>query len=224
MNTINTILKQHSEVFDPHKQIIESIKISRTYLPFIIMIISLLGSVYFLNTGKLLFSLIGIVIFLLMTMIGSILHFQKIEKLYGLNNLDSERIKRFSRLVLQKKNINFDIEAENLFIEGMIREQLENLNRLEQAKKSVYLGLTTTVLPLLVTLVIKNITNVEFITLIIMGIGLMILFFSLKSIFKEYTKISKLEHISDILKEIRLSQLVVARSNLEENVELLNEN
>lgn len=218
MNTINTILKQHSEVFDPHKQLIESIKISRTYLPFIIMIMALLGSVYFLNTGKLLFSLIGIVLFLLMAAIGSILHFKKIERLYGLNNLDLERIKRFSRLVLQKKNINLNIEAENQFIEGMIREQLENLNRLEQAKKSVYLGLATTVLPLLITLVIKNITNVQFLTLIIMGIGLVILFFSLKSVFKEYTKTSKLEHISEILKEIRLSQLVAIRSNLEENV------
>jgi hypothetical protein len=209
MSTVNKILKQHAEVFDPHKQIIENIKInSKLYIPFILILIVAIAYIYSVYKGNVLFIVVSLFFFLLTVAASSYWHFKRIDNLYGLNKLDIDRIKRFTELVSQKTNINLYVEAENILVEALIRERLEKVHRLEQSKKTVSLALITTALPALITLVTKNNTNVQLLTLTIMGIGFIFLFISFKSAFKEYTKIPKLEHISEILKEIRLSQLV----------------
>ena len=214
MITLNKIIKQHAEVFDPHKQLKEVMKInSRLYILMCLIAVELLPAAYFLFIDKLLYSFISLIIFLLTTAIGTYWHFKRVEAVYGVEQLDTDRIKRFTQLTLQKVNVNLNIKDENILIEKLVLERLKKVTRVEQTKNAVYLGVITTSMPLFISLLTKNLTNVPFLTFTIMGIGFIILVYSLKSTLKEYTIISKLEHLSEILKEIRLSQLITNREN-----------
>ncbi|QED49368.1 hypothetical protein [Cytobacillus dafuensis] len=213
MNTVTKILKCHAEVYDPHKQIMESLRINKKLYGILILILleALLGW-YFMHAQKDGYALLTLCLFIVTVGISSLFHFKLVENLYGsVENLDNERMQRFCQSVLHKSNINLLIENENTLVESLIKEKLEKIQRLEQAKKNIYLGLITVVLPLFITFLIKNLDNIEFLTLTIMTIGLIILLFAFKSSFKEYTTISKLEHINELLKELRLSQIVESR-------------
>jgi hypothetical protein len=193
MNTLNKILKQHAEIYDPHRQIWEFFRNNnkKGYLIFILIVLEGLISIYLINADKKPYGFIGLCLYSATIAASSYWHFKQLENLYG----------------------SVYSEAENILIENMISEKLEKVHRLEQAKKAVYLGIITTILPLFISLITKNLNNIKFLTFTIMSFGLILLFLSFKSAFKEYTLISKLEHTSEILKEIRLSQLISSRNS-----------
>jgi hypothetical protein len=215
MNTLNKILKQHAEVYDPHRQIWEFLRNNnKSYLIVILIVLEGLTSIYLINANNEPYGFIILFVYSATIAASSYWHFKQIENLYGsLENLEIEKMKRFIQLTLNKVNVKLYSETENILIESMISEKLEKVHRLEQAKKTVYLGIITTILPLFISLIAKNLNNIKVLTITVMGFGLIILFFSFKSAFKEYALISKLEHTSEILKEIRLTQLISNRNS-----------
>lgn len=214
MNTIKKILKQHATVYDPHNQIKESLKTNKKlYGIFSLILLEVLVAALLIYLEKELYALLMLFFYIITIIIGSYLHFKHVENLYGsIENFDIEKLKIFRDLVLQESNIDLINDSENNLIESLIKDRLDKVHRLEQAKKNIYLGLLTVVLPFLISLLIKNFSNVLFLTLSIMAIGLIMAFFSIKSALKEYTTISKLEHISELLKELKLLELVESRN------------
>jgi len=210
MNTVKKILKHHAVVYDPHNQIKESLKINKKlYGIFFVILVEVLVAALFLYLEKELYAFLMLCIYIITIIIGSYLHFKHVENLYGsIENFDIENLKLFRQLVLQESSINLINNNENNLVESLIKDKLEKVHRLEQAKKNVYFGLLTVVLPFLISLLFKNFNNMLFLTLGIMATGFIMALFSIKSAFKEYTTISKLEHISELLKEIKLLQLV----------------
>lgn len=215
MNTLNKILKQHAEIYDPHRQIWAFFRNNnkKGYLIFILIVLEALASIYFIHKNKELYGFISLFIYVVTVACSSYWHFKQLENLYGsIENSEIDKMNRFIQLTLNKVNVNLYSETENTLIGNMISEKLGKVHRLEQEKKTVYLGIITAILPLFISLIADNFNNIKLLTTTIMGIGLILLFLSFKSAFKEYTLISKLEHTNEILKEIRLSQLISNRN------------
>lgn len=212
MNTLNKILRCHSEIFSPHKQLIEFLSINKKlYLAFSLYLIEVGLSQYFLFNNKNIWALVLLVIFLITVGITSYLNFKYIENVYGsVEKLDIDRNNRFIQLVKDKTNIDLVNLEENLIVNEMIKEKIEKIYKSNQSKRSLYQGTFLTSIPLVVQFFMQNI---ELLTLGITLIGLVILFIASKKALKEYSLISKLEHTNELLKEIRLNSLISNRQN-----------
>ena len=70
------------------------------------------------------------------------------------------------------------------------------------------LAILSITIPLLSQYIFPGQEQTLILTSMIMAAGFIFLFFSFKYLFKEYTMNSKLKHINDLLKEIRLIQMI----------------
>lgn len=210
MNTLNKILKQHGQVYSPHKQLFQSLNLDyRLYFILPFLIAEAIAAQYFLQTNKELVSLVLFVSFLLTTLGTSFWHFKHLEKIYGsLENLDRKKMNDFVKKVEQAYKINLLKNDQNLLIESMVKEKLESDHKKGQAKNTVNVAIFSIAIPLVSQYIFPGQKQTLIFTFLFMGIGFTLLFFSFKHMVKEYNMISKLEHINELLKEIRLIQMI----------------
>jgi ABC-type nickel/cobalt efflux system permease component RcnA len=215
MDTLNKILKQHAQVYSPHKQVLESLNLdNRLYIILFILIIEIVSAEYFLYSHKEIISFFIFISFILTTLVAAFLHFKYIENVYGsIGYLDKNRMYQFTELTKQKYQINLKDGNQNSLIDSMVKEKIESNSKKDQSKKAIYLTILPISLPFLVQFIAQNQNNTLIITSFITLIGLGFLLFSFKFLFKEYTLISKLEHINQILKEIQLVQMISNNNN-----------
>ncbi|MBT2684886.1 hypothetical protein [Bacillus sp. ISL-37] len=209
MNTLNKILKQHGQVYSPHKQLFQSLNLDyRLYFILPFLIAEAIGAQYFLQTNKEFLSIVLFVSFLFTTLGASFWHFKYIEKIYGsVESLDKKRLNDFIKLVKENYKIDLTKNDQNLLIESIVKEKIESNHKKEQAKNAVNLAILSITIPLLSQYIFPGQEQTLIMTSMIMAAGFILLFFSFKYLFKEYTMNSKLKHINDLLKEIRLFQM-----------------
>lgn len=207
LETLNLILKQYSSELGPRKKFFESIAISKKSPFFLFLIIIEAGLfVWSIQQSKIILSIVLYSIFLSTVIIGSLWYTRVIEKTYGsVRNFDISRINKFVQSVKTMSDICLNSINENIIVEDLVKERIERINRLDLAKKTRNIGLLTITVPYFISIYQDNANNLEFIALSIMAVGFMITFFSFRSVMNEYSTLSKLEHISEILKELRLS-------------------
>ncbi|MEK5039885.1 hypothetical protein [Sporosarcina sp. FSL K6-3457] len=207
MNTLNLIVKQYTAELGPRKQLAESMAISKKS-PFLLFLIIIEAGlfIWFLQQYKVILSIVFFVIFLFTVFIGSYWFAKAIEKSYGnMQSFDISRINKFVRGVKTTSDICLNTINENIIVEDLVKERIERINKLNQAKKTRNIGLLTITVPYLISIYRDNANNLEFIALSIMAAGFIIILFSFRSLMNEYSTLSKLVHISEILKELRLS-------------------
>jgi hypothetical protein len=211
LNTLNKVLKKHAEVYDPHRQLFDNLSYNKKlYFVLFLLISEMVVSTYFILNEKVIISLLIWVLFLGTSALSSYWHFNKLEKLYGIENLDIERLERFKELV-NRIDIHLENEYENELIERLAKDRLEKISRSDQQKKNIQIAVSTTSLGIIAPFFVINLDNVTLITLLIMFVSSIIIFGSFKSIFKEYASMSRLEHLCEILIELRIHQEITNR-------------
>jgi len=90
----------------------------------------------------------------------------------------------------------------------MVKEKKESNHKKEQAKNAINLAILSITIPLLGQYIFPGQEQLLIITSLVMAADLILLFFSFKYLFQEYTMVSKPEHVNELLKEIRLIQLI----------------
>lgn len=210
MNTLNKVLKSHSEIYDPHKQMFQSLRENKyLYIAFVLIMIEVFAAQYFIESDNYLIGMSLFFLFFMTVILSTFFHLKLMQKKYGsIENFDLVKRDNFIKLLLSKLSIDITDMNHNLLINEFIQEKLSRLNKKEEAKHSFYLGLLTIIIPLSFPFFFNNAQNVFLMSILIMSIGIIIAFLSVRSFLKEYRRISKLEHISEILKEIRLAQLI----------------
>lgn len=210
MNILNKILKRYGDIYHPHKQVMESLKINKyLYIVLILIVIEGLLGQYMLYLNKDIWGIIFLLFYGMTIAIGSIFHFKYVEKKFGsLEEFDLEKMNKFVKLVDQEVKIDLTNKEQNQIINQMILEKLERENIKEQKKRAFTGGIFTVLLiPILLPFIIENNQDILILTVIIMLVGIAIIFFSFKSILKDYSLKYKLERISDMLKEILIFSL-----------------
>lgn len=114
----------------------------------------------------------------------------------------------FVKKVEQAYKINLLKNDQNLLIEPMVKEKLESNHKKEQAKNAVSLAVISITVSLLSQYIFPGQEQRLIINSLFTTASFIFLFFTLKYVFKEYTINSKLKHINDLLKEIRLIQII----------------
>jgi hypothetical protein len=213
LNIRDKILREYGKVFDPHNKIINSLKENNTnYIFILIIIIEASGMVYFTSVNKISYALGAVFLYLITIGVASYLQYRLIEKRYGsVEFFDFQKRDEFIKNVLEFTSVNLKIVEENKLVENLFQGRLQKIRSQDQFKKAAYLGIATSILPLLTTIMIKNFENVMFLTISLTIFGFILLIFSMKIALNEYFSRSKIEKIIEITQEIRLSNHVLER-------------
>ncbi|WP_456275064.1 hypothetical protein [Bacillus sp. AK031] len=168
--------------------------------------------VYLAFTDKIAYALGAVFIYLTTIGLASYLHFKLTEKRYGsLEDFDLQIRKEFIENVCIRTSVDLNQEKENKLVESSLQRRLQKSQSGNQFKKTIYLGIATSIFPLLITLFLQNIGDVIFLTIGITIFGFILLIFSTRFILNEYSSITKTEKIMEITEEIRLLNQVSQR-------------
>ncbi|RIW27287.1 hypothetical protein D3H55_23185, partial [Bacillus salacetis] len=180
MTIIDKILQEYGKFYDPHNQIINSLKENnRNYIFLFIILIEAAGMVYLAITDEIVYALGAVFIYLTTIGLASYLHFKLTEKRYGsLEDFDLQKRKEFIENVCIRTGVDLNQEEENKLVESLLQRRLEKSKSRDQLKKTIYLGIATSILPLLITLFLQSIDDVIFLTIVITIIGFIVLIFS----------------------------------------------
>jgi hypothetical protein len=212
---ISKILQQYNKLFSFRKKIFESIHLNKWLLLFgVFILLSAISFVYFGSKKENLYMLFSALSTLLLISIACIQHEKVIQKRFGsrisfeslkrktfitsINNIvnlkDNDQYDIFNdsinhRIEIEKRNSKFPFIRifENLFI-GILTSGL-----LAYSFQSIFSG--------------KIEIGSQLLTLYLMVVGIMIMSAPLIYLTRDYTKVSKLHHIKEIINESRLEIL-----------------
>jgi hypothetical protein len=168
--------------------------------------------VYFTYVNKTIYALGTVFIYLSTIGIASYLQYKLIEKRYGsVEFFDFQKRDQFIKNVLEFTSVNLRIVEENKLVESLFQGKLQKKRSHNQFKRTAYLGVSTSILPLLTTISLQNFEDVVFLTITLTIFGFILLIFSMKIALNEYSSTSKIEKSIEITQEIRLSNHVSER-------------
>lgn len=206
VNVVDKVLKEYSKVYSPHKKLIHAISEDKILIYFfVILFIEVVLAELFLYLEKDHLSFLFFILYLVTIGISSYRHFSFIKDKHGsVEHLDNERKNQFISKLLE---LNIDVlnENHNILLDDLIKDKCQKISNKKQNRAALNQGLMLTILAYVLQFFQ---VDVPFLTyLIMLLLGLVFILFSSQLVLQELSPVSRLNHISELLKEIRLTEI-----------------